>query len=193
MKDSLLYRSKTHNCTAQRLTSKISEGSERLLRTGGQKSKQEKKEAHKAKRRAKKGTDAADASALSKEAPTAAALAAVGASQMSQAAADRQAQVDRNKVAWQQRTQGVAPTPAAASGEAETSTQHSGEHVDPRHQAGDLQPGIAAESSPSAEEASSSSSEAEEDGSGDVANGAQVWIVVDCFTTYTALSSPALE
>lgn len=77
--------------------------------TGGQKSKQEKKEAHKAKRRAKKGEDASAASsALLNSAPTAEALAAVGANQMSKAAAERQAEIDKNRTAWQQRTQSAA-------------------------------------------------------------------------------------
>lgn len=84
----------------------------RLLRVpcvGGQKSKQEKKEAHKAKRRAKKGEDASAASsALLNSAPTAEALAAVGANQMSKAAAERQAEIDKNRIAWQQRTQSAA-------------------------------------------------------------------------------------
>ncbi len=81
---------------------------------GGQKSKQEKKEAHKAKLKAKKGDDASAAStALLNSTPTAEALAAVGANQMSKAAAERQAEIDKNRVAWQQRTQ--AATSGAAS------------------------------------------------------------------------------
>ncbi len=88
---------------------------------GGQKSKQEKKEAHKAKLKAKKGDDASAAStALLNSTPTAEALAAVGASQMSKAAAERQAEIDKNRVAWQQRTQaatsGAASANHAASG-----------------------------------------------------------------------------
>lgn len=81
---------------------------------GGQKSKQEKKEAHKAKLKAKKGDDASAATtALLNSTPTAEALAAVGANQMSKAAAERQAEIDKNKLAWQQRTQ--AATSGAAS------------------------------------------------------------------------------
>ncbi len=100
-------------------------------RAGGQKSKQEKKEAHKAKRKAKKGDDASAASAaLLNSTPTAEALAAVGANQMSQAAAERQAQIDKNRTAWQQRTQ------AAASGAAE-SKQTSGEGAGPNQRPGD--------------------------------------------------------
>ena len=81
---------------------------------GGQKSKQEKKEAHKAKLKAKKGDDASAATtALLNSTPTAEALAAVGANQMSKAAAERQAGIDKNRLAWQQHTQ--AATSGAAS------------------------------------------------------------------------------
>ncbi len=88
---------------------------------GGQKSKQEKKEAHKAKLKAKKGDDASAATtALLNSTPTAEALAAVGANQMSKAAAERQAEIDKNRLAWQQRTQaatsGAASANHAASG-----------------------------------------------------------------------------
>ncbi|KAL0022374.1 hypothetical protein WJX77_005710 [Trebouxia sp. C0004] len=82
---------------------------------GGQKSKQEKKEAHKAKLKAKKGDDASAATtALLNSTPTPEALAAVGANQMSKAAAERQAEIDKNRLAWQQRTQGA--TSRVASG-----------------------------------------------------------------------------
>ena len=88
------------------------------LLAGGQKSKQEKKEAHKAKRKAKKGAaDSSDTTTLSKEGPTAEALAAVGATQMSQAAAERRAQIDKNRAAWQQRTQAAAPDVFVAAGD----------------------------------------------------------------------------
>ncbi len=83
---------------------------------GGQKSKQEKKEAHKAKLKAKKGDDASEAtSALLNSTPTAEALAAVGANQMSKAAAERQAGIDKNKLAWQQRTQAATSEAASAN------------------------------------------------------------------------------
>ena len=161
-----------------------------MLCAGGQKSKQEKKEEHKAKLKAKKGSEAAEASTLSKDAPTAEALAAVGASQMSQAAAGRQAEIDKKKTAWQQRTQAAT----AASGEVAGPTQNSGDLVGPSQQTGDdgaapgdPDQGAAAESPASAEDASSGSSEAEEDGEVDVADGAQVWLtdlVVVSFAWY---------
>ena len=148
--------------------------------TGGQKSKQEKKDAHKAKRRAKKGTEAAEASSLSKEAPSAEALAAVGASQMSQAAAERQAQIDQKKVAWQLRTQAGAP--AATPGDASGPPQQIGDHAAPSQQVGDdTAAPRGSEEDGSAEDASSSSSEAEEDGEVDVANNAQVRHGRDCW------------
>ena len=90
-----------------------------FLCAGGQKSKQEKKEAHKAKRKAKKGDNASAATtALLNSTPTAEALAAVGANQMSNAAAKRQAEIDKNKIAWQQRRDeaGACPAVDAASG-----------------------------------------------------------------------------
>lgn len=103
---------------------------------------------------------------------------------MSQAAADRQAQLDKNKAAWQQRNEGVAATAAsggAAIGDAGGAGQSSGDRLGPSQQAGDvsaahgdLESGAAAESSASAGEASSSSSGAEEDGPGLAAKGAQV-------------------
>ncbi len=83
---------------------------------GGQKSKQEKKEAHKAKLKAKKGDDASAATtALLNSTPTAEALAAVGANQMSKAAAERQAEIDKNRLAWQQRTQAATSEAASAN------------------------------------------------------------------------------
>ena len=150
------------------------------MRTGGQKSKQEKKDAHKAKRRAKKGGDSCDAAALSKEAPTAEALAAVGANQMSQAAAERQAQIDKNRIAWQQRTQGTASNGSASAANASGPSPQPKDAASPRlhNDAGVAERIVdsAAESAESAEDDSSSSSseEGEESAELDTTNGAQV-------------------
>ena len=142
--------------------------------TGGQKSKQEKKEAHKAKRRAKKGSEAGEASSLSTEAPTAEALAAVGASQMSQAAAERQAEIDQKKAAWQQRTQAAAP--GAKPGDAPDPVQQSGDHAVPSQQAGDggAESKVGTAADVSSASASCSSNGEEEDVEVNAANNGQV-------------------
>ena len=175
------------------------------LLAGGQKSKQEKKEAHKAKRKAKKGAaDSADRATLSKEGPTAEALAAVGATQMSQAAAERQAQIDKNRAAWRQRTQAAAPDAASAAGDVSGPSQQPGDDAGPSQPSGsdaglsqqagsDLAAsgthgtGNEAESAESAEDAGISSSEAEEDGELDTAGGAQV-IIMHAFQTKLSTS-----
>lgn len=172
--------------------------------SGGQKSKQEKKEAHKAKQKAKKGGDATDTTAPSKEAPTAEALAAVGANQMSQAAAERQAQIDKNRAAWQQRTQAATSTGDASAQDVSAGDASAGDASGPEGQSGgskgkagvgsgpgqlagdrsdglgDQQAEAAAESAESADDASSSSSEEEqeeEEGEVDTAGSAKVLFI----------------
>ena len=110
---------------------------------------------------------------------------------MSQAAAERQAELDQKKAAWQQRTQAGAP--AATHGDAASPTQQLGDHAAPSQQTADdgagddgaasrvAEEGAAGDASASAEDASSSSSEAEEDGEVDVAKNAQVCHGRDCW------------
>lgn len=105
---------------------------------------------------------------------------------MSQAAAERQAEIDQKKAAWQQRTQAAAP--GGTPGDANGSAQQSGDHVGPSQQAGDggaeskiSEVGTAADvSSASADDASSSSSGEEEDAEVDVVDNGQVlsfWVL----------------
>ena len=164
---------------------------------GGQKSKQEKKEAHKAKLKAKKGDDAsASTTALLNSTPTAEALAAVGANQMSKAAAERQAGIDTNKLAWQQRTQaatsGAASANHAASGGAATANA-GGATAASQVSAGDTDGprGIQAETKQQmagdagGTRGSTSSSEEEEEGEADTAGNGQVHSMhCKCTTTH---------
>lgn len=104
----------------------------------------------------------------------------MGASQMSQAAADRQADIDQKKAAWQQRTQAAAP--GAKPGDTQGHAQQSGDHVGPSQQSGDgdaeskvPEVGATADGlSASADDASSSSNGEEEDGEVDAADNGQV-------------------
>ena len=115
---------------------------------------------------------------------------------MSQAAAERQAEIDQKKAAWQQRTQAAAS--GAKPGDAPDPVQQSGDHAVPSQQAGDggaesksPEVGTAADvSSASADDASSSSSGEEEDGEVNAAKNGQVCHSSGCsiMCTFTLLA-----